>query len=613
MRFNFKIRNYFNNIVFRSLNILNAKDKIKVFTLVVIQIFLSFLDLAGVAVIGVIGAMTINGSASRPPGERVTKVLEFLQIDNFSLSKQVAILGLIAALLLVGKTVSTIFLTRRTMFFLGNRASLITKDLIYKLLNQSIQEIQRRSVQENVFLVTNGVTSITNGIISTTISLLADTFLLVIMISGLFYVDYKVALLTILIFGSIAFTLYILTHIRAKNLGVNQANLSIRSIEMIQEVISSFREAVVGGRQTFYSEEIGKQQSSLARNQAELSFLPSIGKYVLEITIVLGFLLISAVTFSQNDAARSVAVISVFLAASTRIGPAVLRLQQVSIAIKGVTPSAERTLSLIETFNKNKTNKGAVNRFTNVHEGFIGKVKATNVQFTYEGNSNPTLKNINLEFNSGDVVALVGRSGSGKTTLADVIIGVLRPDIGEVKISNIISSEIPHNFAGAIAYVPQDVFIANGTVRSNITLGYASEEITDKEIWDALNTAQLFDVVNKLPYKLDTPIGDRGSKLSGGQRQRLGIARALITKPIVLILDEATSSLDSQTELDISEAILNLGGKTTVIIIAHRLSTVKKVKTIAYMDNGEIKAIGSFEQVRNSVKDFDIQAKLLGI
>ena len=613
MRSNFKIRNYFNNIVFRSLNILNTKDKIKVFTLVAIQIFLSFLDLAGVAVIGVIGAMTINGSASRPPGERVTKVLEFLQIDNFSLSKQVAILGLIAALLLVGKTVSTIFLTRRTMFFLGNRASLITKDLIYKLLNQSIQEIQRRSVQENVFLVTNGVTSITNGIISTTISLLADTFLLVIMISGLFYVDYKVALLTILIFGSIAFTLYILTHIRAKNLGVKQANLSIRSIEMIQEVISSFREAVVGGRQTFYSEEIGKQQSSLARNQAELSFLPSIGKYVLEITIVLGFLLISAVTFSQNDAARSVAVISVFLAASTRIGPAVLRLQQVSIAIKGVTPSAERTLSLIETFNKNKINKGAVNRFTNVHEGFIGKVKVTNVQFTYEGNSNPTLKNISLEFNSGDVVALVGRSGSGKTTLADVIIGVLRPDIGEVKISNIISSEIPHNFAGAIAYVPQDVFIANGTVRSNITLGYASEEITDKEIWDALNTAQLFDVVNKLPYKLDTPIGDRGSKLSGGQRQRLGIARALITKPMVLILDEATSSLDSQTELDISEAILNLGGETTVIIIAHRLSTVKKVKTIAYMDNGEIKAIGSFEQVRNSVKDFNIQAKLLGI
>jgi ABC-type bacteriocin/lantibiotic exporter with double-glycine peptidase domain len=111
-----------------------------------------------------------------------------------------------------------------------------------------------------------------------------------------------------------------------------------------------------------------------------------------------------------------------------------------------VTPSAERTLSLIEIFNKNKTNKGAVNRFTNVHEGFIGKVKATNVQFTYEGNSNPTLKNINLEFNSGDVVALVGRSGSGKTTLADVIIGVLRPDIGEVKISNIISSEIPHNY-----------------------------------------------------------------------------------------------------------------------------------------------------------------------
>jgi ABC-type multidrug transport system fused ATPase/permease subunit len=223
------------------------------------------------------------------------------------------------------------------------------------------------------------------------------------------------------------------------------------------------------------------------------------------------------------------------------------------------------------------------------------------------------LKNINLEVKPGEIVAIVGKSGSGKTTLVDIITGVLSPNTGQVTISKIKSADVSRQFPGAISYVPQDVFISNGTIRSNICLGFEINEILDEEIWQALKTAQLFDVVNQLPDKLDSPIGDRGSKLSGGQRQRLGIARALITKPRLLILDEATSSLDSQTELDVSESILSLVGDVTVIIIAHRLSTVQKSDIVVYIDNGEIKSCGSFSKVRNEIPDFDLQAKLLGI
>jgi ABC-type multidrug transport system fused ATPase/permease subunit len=248
-----------------------------------------------------------------------------------------------------------------------------------------------------------------------------------------------------------------------------------------------------------------------------------------------------------------------------------------------------------------------------MHEGFDPQVSLNNIDFSYEGNNKKTLKNINLEVKPGEIVAIVGKSGSGKTTLVDIITGVLLPNTGQVTISGIESSNVSRKFPGAISYVPQDVFISNGTIRSNICLGFEINEISDEEIWQALETAQLFDVVNQLPDKLDSPIGDRGSKLSGGQRQRLGIARALITKPRLLILDEATSSLDSQTELDVSESILSLVGDVTVIIIAHRLSTVQKSDIVVYIDNGEIKSCGPFSKVRNEIPDFDLQAKLLGI
>jgi ABC-type multidrug transport system fused ATPase/permease subunit len=601
------------NLVLRSLNILAIPDQAKVVLLVIIQILLSLMDLAGVAVIGIIGAVTINGSSSRPPGDRVSMILNILHINDFELAKQVAILGIIAAILLIGKTILTIYLTRKTMFFLGNRGSELTKELIYKILNQSFQEIQKRSVQENIYIITGGVANITNGIISAVISLTADIVLLLVMLIGLFYVDSDVAFLTIIVFGGIAIILYKFTHLRAKHLGIKQRDLSIKSIEMIQEVISSFREAVIGGRRSFYSQEIGYSQKSLARNQAELAFLPTITKYVLEVTVVIGFLLISAVTFSQNNAARSVAIISVFLAASTRIAPAILRVQQVSITIKSATSSALPTILLIESLRREKIIKDPVNKFINIHNNFIPKVKIENVSFTYANNNNETLKNISLDIEPGQIVALVGKSGSGKTTIVDIITGVLSPTVGKVTISYIESFDVSRKFPGAISYVPQDVFISNGTIRSNICLGFEIDEIPDSEIWQALETAQLLEVVSQLPKKLDSLIGDRGSKLSGGQRQRLGIARALITKPKLLILDEATSSLDSQTELDVSESILNLAGDVTVVIVAHRLSTVQKCNFVAYVDKGEIKSFGSFEKVRLDVPDFDKQAKLLGI
>jgi len=606
------IRNF---VVIRALMILEKKDRFKSGVLVLIQIGLSFIDLLGVAVFGILGALAVNGTASRPPGDRVSRFLEFVGIRDFSLQKQALVLGLLAAGLLILKTVLSIWLTRRTMFFLSRRGAKITQILINKLLSQSLQEVQKRSMQENVYALTGGVGNITNGIIGTSISFLSDFSLLIIMLAGLFIIDPTISLFSLILFGGIAIILYAALHKKAQKLGNNQARLTIRGIEMIQEVISSYREAIVGGRRSYYVDQIGKHQYELAANSAEMGFIPNISKYVLEVSIVLSTLIISGIQFLRADAARSVAVLAVFLAASTRIAPAILRMQQSAIQIRSTASVAEPTLKMIEEYANNFQGDSLLNvaKFKTDHELLEANIGLNNVGFQYSDNPRPTLQNINMEVKKGQIIAIVGKSGVGKTTLVDLVLGVLKPTSGEIQIGGLTPLETISNFPGAIAYVPQDVQISNGTIRSNICLGFEISDVKDEFIWSSLEKAQLSDFVSTLPKKLDSNIGDKGSKLSGGQRQRLGIARALVTNPKLLVLDEATSSLDGETELNISEAVTNLRGQVTVLLIAHRLSSIRECDQIFYLEDGEIKAKGNFNEIRNLIPDFNRQAELMGL
>jgi ABC-type multidrug transport system fused ATPase/permease subunit len=206
----------------------------------------------------------------------------------------------------------------------------------------------------------------------------------------------------------------------------------------------------------------------------------------------------------------------------------------------------------------------------------------------------------------------VGPSGAGKTTLVDLVLGILKPTNGSVTISGMPPEEVVRKWPGAIGYVPQDVVIMNGTIRDNVSMGFAWNESLEELVWDALELAQLREVVERMPKGLETEVGSRGVKLSGGQRQRLGIARALFTKPALLALDEATSALDGQTESEFTSAINALKGKVTVIVIAHRLSTVKEADYLVYLENGRVLGKGSFENLRKCVKEFDEQALLMG-
>jgi len=225
----------------------------------------------------------------------------------------------------------------------------------------------------------------------------------------------------------------------------------------------------------------------------------------------------------------------------------------------------------------------------------------------------PAIRNVTFSIPVGASVAIVGPSGAGKTTLIDILLGVLNPDEGRVVVSGLPPLEAVAKWPGALSYVPQDVVIANGSVRENVALGYPSQAATDELIANALKIACLDGFVLELPKGVDTPVGERGAKMSGGQRQRLGIARAMFTKPHLLVLDEATSSLDGETEASISAAIHALRGSTTVLMIAHRLSTVRNADIVIYMASGIVHSIGTFEEVRAAVPDFDRQARLMGL
>ena len=314
-----------------------------------------------------------------------------------------------------------------------------------------------------------------------------------------------------------------------------------------------------------------------------------------------------------KDAVQAVGTLSIFLAAGTRIAPAALRLQQGAVQIREASGSASSTLALIDELSSIKIDNNIPDVLNLDHKGFVPEISIKGASLTYPAKEIPAVQDLNLEIPPGSSLAFVGPSGAGKTTIVDIILGVLSPDEGSIEISGISPLDAIRKWPGAISYVPQDVMISNGTIRENVALGYPLEVATDQRVYAALEIADLVGFVEALPNGLDTQVGERGTKISGGQRQRLGIARAMFTNPSLLVLDEATSSLDGETELKVSDAIKNLGKSTTVILIAHRLSTVKDVDIVVYMADGVIKATGKFEEVRSKVTDFDRQAQLMGL
>lgn len=576
------------------------------------QMILAVLDLVGVLSIGLIGALSVYGIQSRTPAGQISTALRLLNLDTMSLQFQVSILGTLAGVILIFKSLISAYIQKRTLYFLSARSAALSARLIEKMAFSNVEQINRRSRFENIFLLTNGVQSITVGIIGTIVAFFSDFSLVAIMFVGLLAVDPSIALSTVFFFGSLAYFLYRSVNSRLVELVNKDTENQIVNNQSLYELFGIYREIFVRGMRKDYVTRIAEQRMKSSFIASEIAFLPSISKYALEIAFVVGAFIFIGFQFLIKDAVGAISTIGVFIASTGRIMPAILRIQGAAITLRGSVAGAKRTLDVIGELDVVTLPKSRDTNMEN-HGHFQASLTFNDVSFTYRDSSYSTLKSLSFEISEGEWIAIAGPSGAGKTTLVDLMLGILKPSEGSIELSGH-EPEITINMnPGSVAYVPQEGFFVEGTLKQNVALGIADENIDSEYVALCLRTVGLDDLVNSSNLGIDIKVGELGSKISGGQKQRLGIARALYSSPKLLILDEATSALDAISEDKIIDCLKNLKGKITIVSIAHRLSTIMSADRVFYLEEGKIMASGKFNEVRNAVPNFDKQADILGI
>jgi ABC-type multidrug transport system fused ATPase/permease subunit len=604
-------------VIRSSFSILDRHGKRRFLVVSIMQVVLSFIDLLSVALVGIIASLTLRGVQSQNPGDRTLRLLEFLHLDRMTFQSQVAALAVIVIFLLVGKTFASVLITRRTLRFLAARNAYISRMLARRFLTLDLTHLQKVGVQKLQYVIGPGINGITLGILGYASSVIADASLLIVLGLGLLAINPLVALLAFIFFGAIAIIMHFALRKHARAVGETLYKSEIAANRLIAESINIYRELFTRSRRSFYADEIAELRSSGARAQAEMTFLPNLSKYIIEVALVLGAALIASVQFLTQSATVAISSLGLFLMAGSRIAPALLRLQQSFMQIEANSPAALTTIEMINEISysasKNEDHQAHID-FT--HSQFTPIIEMEKVNFSFsdtESDGKIFIKNLDLSVQAGQFVAIVGPSGSGKTTLVNLILGLYKPITGKVLLSGMEPEIAINKWPGAVSFVPQEVRILNGTISENLEFGLTSTEISHDAAIRALGESQLLDLINSFQEKSKTLLGEDGLQLSGGQKQRLGLARALYTSPKLLILDEATSALDSETEGAITESLSKLQGNVTIIVIAHRLSTVRRADRVLYVENGKIRADGTFDAVRNSVPNFDQQAKLMGL
>jgi ABC-type multidrug transport system fused ATPase/permease subunit len=604
-------------VVRASLRLLSRRDRRLLALAAAVQMATSLLDLVGVVLLGMVGSLAVSASSGQPPPAPIAKALSHLGLTGLSTGVLIAWLSGAAAILMLAKSVLSPLLIARSMRFLARREALVSAGLAGKLFCRPLTFIQQRSSQETTVALIRSVNAATTQVLGQLVIAAAEAALLAVLAVTLFAVNPLVAVAAVAFFGLLSVGMQRMLGDRATDFRARSRKADLASVVAVQEAVGAYREITVTDRRALYVDRIRRLRARAAEAGASSQIIAMMPKYVAEAALILGAFALAAALFSSQPLAVAAGTFAIFLAAATRIMPALLRLQSAALAIRAAAGEAAPTFALADSLDYSgiapQSRNSTYARQPDEYPDFAPSISLRDVTFTYPSSEGPALCGVSVNISAGQSLALVGSSGAGKSTLADVILGVLTPQGGDVAVGGLPPGVAVQRWPGGIGYVPQDVMLSNDTLRANVALGIPGEFVDEGSVWGALRMAHLDAFVRALPEGLDTQIGERGLRLSGGQRQRLGIARALFSRPRLLVLDEATSALDAETEQAITEMLDELGDTVTTVVVAHRLSTVRHCDMVAYLEDGRILAAGTFTDVRALVPALERQATLMGL
>ena len=604
----------------KSFGLLSTRDRRLLWVVILIQMGTALLDLIAVLLIGLVGALSVTSIQSQPPPSSVANFAEAIGLESLTQQQLVAVFAGSAAVVLLVKSTLSAYLSRRVLLFLANRQALVSARLSKALLSRPLSFLQQRSSQETAFGLINGATAATLTVLGQFAVVVSESALLLVLAVCVMFLNPWAAVGSIAFFALVALGMQRALGNWASKVGHRAANADVQSLSTVQEALSSYREVTVADRRPYYVDRIQAYRWQAARASADIQFLSQFPKYVFEGALVVGGFVLAAGLFATQSAEAAIGTLALFLAAAARVMPSLMRLQVAFLSMRNGAAIAGHTYSLSVDLGHPTDNPEAgpdlelmKERIRAGHPNFIPSIELSEVTVTYPGSDSPALRRVTLQVQPGNSLAIVGKSGAGKSTLADVILGVIPPDAGTAVVGGLDPADASALWPGGLSYVPQEVALAADTIKANVALGLPDGAIDDDMVWDALHKADLADFFYRLPTRLDTLLGERGSRLSGGQRQRVGIARALYSRPRLLVLDEATSALDAETEEAISRMLDNLEGEVTTVVIAHRLSTVRQADCVIYLEDGAAMATGTFDEVRREVPALERQAKLMGL
>ncbi|GAB2823960.1 ABC transporter ATP-binding protein [Alpinimonas psychrophila] len=592
----------------RSLSFMSKRERIVFFVLVGIRALSGLLDVLGIALIALLAGLAASNLDSAHP----------LVIFGYSLPavSQGTLVILVVCVLAVFavKAVVAVSLGRAISTFLARIESEKAVEIARYLFTGNLAKLQRLNKGEIVWSVMGSTSFAFSGLLSSLSTFFSEGILLILVAGTFFAVDPIATIYVFLYFGLIIAAIQLVVGRALKKAGNDSAKGNMQSMVVIDDVLGAFREVTIFNKQDFFVEKFGVARSRLASSTGTLNFLAGMPRYVVETALMLGVVIFVGFQFVSGQLGSGLVTVGVFLTGGVRIMASLLPLQN---AVAMVTNQIDQSRMAQDLLMEARAEVRTPSQSSEAHETsevtqaqpnsaspqVVGglEIVMDGVTFSYAEASSPALNGVSLHITSGQHVAVIGPSGAGKTTIVDVILGLIEPTTGRVSIvgHSVGSGSLIEQ--GLVAYVPQSPGIVSGSIAENVALGTKVENIDEQAVLRALDAANLSEFVNGLPEGMYTSVGNQADSLSGGQIQRLGLARALYGKPRLIVLDEATSALDAGSEAFISSSLKNLGNEVTVIVIAHRLSTVQHSDVVYVVENGRITSSGSFMHLRNTV------------